>query len=171
MEDDTFADIVYGLVEGRNHFFSRTINQFRPPARDSIMMRYMMNEISFLELTNRVLQNSIRATQNTASLVFNLPSNFLDPVPVAPTQAQIAAATETLTQPTGETQCAICQDNITVDATRIRACTHVYHRSCIMNWLTMSSRCPVCRHDIRSAHPPAQTSSASAETSPPPAAQ
>jgi len=171
MEDDTFADIVYGLVEGRNQFFGRTINQFRPPVRDSIMMRYMMNEISFLELTNRVLQNSIRATQNTASLVFNLPSNFLDPVPVAPTQAQIAAATETLTQPTGETQCAICQDNITVDATRIRACAHVYHRSCIMNWLTMSSRCPVCRHDIRSAHPPAQTSSASAETSPPPAAQ
>jgi len=169
--DDTFADILLGLVESRNQFFNRTVNLLRPPARDAIMSRFLMNEMSFLELTNRVHQHVIRSTQAAASVVFNLPSNFLDPVPVAPTQAQISSATETLNRPPADTQCAICQDNIAADATRIRSCGHIYHRSCILSWFTMSVRCPVCRHDIRAEHPPTQTSSVSGGTSPLPASQ
>ena len=167
--EDTFADILYGLIEGRNQFFSRTINQMRPQTRDAIMTRFMMNEMCFLELTNRIHNQSARLSQAAASLVLNLPSNFLDPVSVAPTQNQIQTATETLTTPPADSQCAICQDNITTDATRIRSCGHTYHRNCITNWFTMSVRCPVCRHDIRSTHPPAQTSPVSSGTSLPPA--
>ena len=168
--DDTFADILYGIIEGRNQFFSRTINQMRPPTRDAIMTRFMMNEMCLLELTNRVHQNSMRSAQAAASLVLNLPANFLDSVQVTATPTQIEHATETLTSPPPETQCAICQDNIVSDATRIRTCGHTYHRNCLTNWLTMSVRCPVCRHDIRTGHPPAQTLPASSGTSLPPAA-
>jgi len=167
--DDTYADILYGLIEGRNQFFSRTINQMRPQTRDATMNRFMMNEMCLLELTNRIHQQSIRASQ-AASIVMTLPlTNFFDPVHVEATQNQIQNATETLTTPPADSQCAICQDNITTDATRIRSCGHMYHRNCITNWFTMSVRCPVCRHDIRSTHPPAQTSPASSGTSLPPA--
>jgi len=161
-----FTDLLGGIIEGRNQFFSRTINQIRPPSRDAIMSRFLMNEMSLLELTSRIHQQSMRASQAAASLVFNLPSNFLDPVPVAPSTAQITSGTETVANPPADTQCAICQDSVTADATRIRSCGHMYHRTCLSNWLTMSVRCPVCRHDIRSTHPPTQTSAASGETSP-----
>ena len=160
--DDGFADILAGIIEGRNQFFMRTINQMRPASRDTIMNRFMLNEMCLLELTNRVLHQTTRASQTAASMILNLPSNFLDPVSVAPTSAQIASATEPVATPPEDTQCAICQDAVTTDATRIRSCGHMYHPSCLTNWLTMSVRCPVCRHDIRSEHPPVQTSAASA---------
>ena len=164
--NDEFADILGGIIEGRNQFFSRTINLIRPPSRDAIMSRFMLNEMCLLELTNRIHQQSIRTARTSASLVLNLPSNFLDPIPVAPSAAQISEGTEALENAPADTQCAICQDSVTTDATRVRSCGHIYHRYCLSNWLTMSVRCPVCRHDIRSAHPPDQTSPASGETSP-----
>ena len=160
-----------GIIEGRNQFFSRTINLVRPPTRDAILSRFMLNEMCLIEMTNRIHQQSMRASQAAASLIFNLPSNFLDPIPVAPSTAQITSGTEEVANPPADTQCAICQDSVTADATRIRSCGHMYHRGCLSNWLTMSVRCPVCRHDIRSTHPPAQTLPASSGTSLPPAAQ
>ena len=166
--EDEFADLLGGIIEGRNQFFSRTINLIRPPSRDAIMSRFMINEMCLLELTNRIHQQSIQTARAAASLVMTLPlTNFFDPVPVSASTAQISAGTEALENAPADTQCAICQDAVTTDATRIRSCGHTYHRGCLSNWLTMSVRCPVCRHDIRSAHPPAQTSPASAETSPP----
>ena len=169
--NDDFTDILAGIIEGRNQFFSRTMNLVRAPSRDAILSRFMLNEMCLLEMTNRIHQQSMRASQAAASLIFNLPSNFLDPIPVAPSNAQITAGTEALENAPADTQCAICQDAVTTDATRIRSCGHTYHRGCLSNWLTMSVRCPVCRHDIRSAHPPAQTSPASVGTSPPPTTQ
>ena len=164
--DDEYANILGGIIDGRNQFFSRTINLIRPPSRDVIMSRFMLNEMCLLELTNRIHQQSIRSAQAAASLVLNLPSNFLDPISVAPSAAQITAGTEAVANAPADTQCAICQDSVTTDATRIRSCGHTYHRGCLSNWLTMSVRCPVCRHDIRSEHPPTRTSPASEETSP-----
>lgn len=164
--EDEYADLLGGIIEGRNQFFSRTINLIRPPSREIIMSRFMLNEMCLLELTNRIHQESIRNSRAAASLILNLPSNFLDPIPVAPSTTQISAGTEAVANAPADTQCAICQDSVTTDATRIRSCGHTYHRSCLSNWLTMSVRCPVCRHDIRSEHPPVQTSPVSAETSP-----
>ena len=164
--EDEYADLLAGIIEGRNQFFTRTINMIRPPSRDAIMSRFMLNEMCLLELTNRIHQESIRNSRAAASLILNLPSNFLDPIPVAPSITQISAGTEAVANAPADTQCAICQDSVTTDATRIRSCGHTYHRSCLSNWLTMSVRCPVCRHDIRSEHPPVQTSPVSAETSP-----
>jgi hypothetical protein len=77
----------------------------------------------------------------------NFMRNFLDPVPVIPTQEQIRAATENHIM-AADTTCAICQDTVPC-ATRIRACGHCFHSQCIQEWFTMNTRCPVCRHDIR----------------------
>jgi hypothetical protein len=77
----------------------------------------------------------------------DLSGNFFDPVPVVPTPAQIAAATETHVGG-ADMVCAICQDSVTC-ATRIRACGHCFHSQCISQWLGMNARCPVCRHDVR----------------------
>jgi hypothetical protein len=86
------------------------------------------------------------ATRMVINIPMDLSGNWMDPVPVVPTREQIAAATE---QHVGvDTTCSICQDSLTC-ATRIRACGHCFHGQCIQQWLSVNSRCPMCRHDLR----------------------
>ncbi len=33
---------------------------------------------------------------------------------------------------------------------RMLSCVHSFHTDCIDSWLVKSSKCPVCKHDIRS---------------------
>lgn len=151
---EEYIQSVEGLIEGRNIFLARTLNQFRPVERMAIYNQYMLNERMYLELTNRIFAQEVRTQQ--PQLVINVPSDFLDSVPVTATTAQTASAIENLEGAQGD--CAICQDAITATGVRIRQCGHKYHQACINSWLSMSVRCPVCRHDIRQADPPAQTS-------------
>lgn len=81
-----------------------------------------------------------------------LPRSFLDPVPVAPTAAQIQASSTIRTLDADmEDNCSICQDAMrSGEAIRkITQCNHTFHRSCIDTWFVRNVRCPVCRHDIR----------------------
>ena len=124
----------------------------------------------------RVLSNRARMTDNILSImrilvappvsqprfVVNIPlrqENFED-VLVTPSSAQLEAACEhDIAIEDGN--CAICQESVTV-ATRLRNCSHTFHRGCITNWFGMSSRCPVCRDDVRvqrPADPPGTTPS------------
>ena len=100
------------------------------------------------------------AAPPTRSMVINIPltaadlsGNFFDPIPVVPSQQQIAAAVERHVGVSAETTCSICQEQVSC-ATRIRACGHSFHDSCIQQWFTMNPRCPMCRHDIRDLEPP-----------------
>ncbi len=98
---------------------------------------------------------------------YNLPGvrgnmdQFLQPVPVRPTQAQIDENTTVgnLVSDTDHT-CAICQDTLqsTQEGRKLNACGHWFHKSCIDTWLEGNVHCPVCRHDIR--EPLAQPSQA-----------
>jgi hypothetical protein len=152
---EEYVNSVEGLLEGRNIFFSRTFGQFRPVERVSAYNQFMLNERMYLELTSRILNQEIRSA---SQLVLNIPSSFLDSVTVTATPQQISTAIESLEGPHGN--CAICQEVIASTGSRIRHCGHTYHGDCIQSWLTMSVRCPVCRHDIREqAGPSAQTSS------------
>ena len=115
-------------------------------------------------MRTRVIGNRSRMTQDVLSLmrltlepiaepqrfVVHLPSqaaDWSDPVRVTASADQLAAALEHNVD-THDANCAVCQDTL-ASGTRLRQCGHVFHRACIMNWFEMSSRCPVCRHDVR----------------------
>lgn len=142
--EEEILDLMEGLIEGRNDFFTRTIQLTPHAQRGNILSRFMMNELCYLEVLNRIYQNHNR---NSTVVTLNIPSNFSDAVAVVPTPAQINSALENLTST--NSNCAICQDSISSGACRIRQCGHVYHRSCISTWFGLNVRCPVCRHDIR----------------------
>jgi len=78
---------------------------------------------------------------------WQVPSGNFDDVPVVPTNTQLLVAFEHNVDVV-DANCAVCQDTVSV-GTRLRNCSHVFHRACITQWLGTSSRCPVCRDDVR----------------------
>ena len=92
---------------------------------------------------------------------WQVPPGAFDDVPVTPSADQLNAAFEHNID-AHDTNCAVCQE-VVATGTRLRNCNHVFHRACITQWLGTSSRCPVCRDDVRerrAAGPPVPTSSA-----------
>jgi hypothetical protein len=152
--EEQILSILEGLIESRNTFFARTLEIFSSP--DVAYNRFLASELSFINLANRIYTNRVAPPP---SLVINIPSNFMDnlsePVVVVPSGAQIAQNVETIDIgiPATQMQCAICQDTILNTGSRIRQCGHTYHPECLTSWLSMSVRCPVCRHDIREVAP------------------
>lgn len=145
--ESQLLELLEVLAEGRNDFIVRTMQLTPHQQRGAMLSRFMLNEVCYLELLNRIYQNGLRTQAASAVVTFTIPSNFTDPVPVIPTQAQIDSSLETIQSTTSN--CAICQDSISSGGCKIRQCGHVYHRSCILNWFALNVRCPVCRHDIR----------------------
>ena len=146
-------DIVDNLIDSRNTFFER-MGQLNHAQRAGLVSRFMLNEICYLDVVNRLYQNSLRQQLASTVLTFTVPataSNFSDPVPVVATQQQINSSLTPVSGNVGN--CAICQEAISSSGVMLRQCSHVYHRACILNWLSMSVRCPVCRHDIRETDP------------------
>lgn len=159
--------MIEDMIEGRNHFFSGDFMRRVPfNYRAGLVSRYMTNELIYLELINRLHVHNTQL-QNAAATLITLgmqPNNtFMNPVVVAPSRAQINSSLQDY--PNTTSNCAICQEPISSGGCRIRQCGHVYHRTCIENWFSMSVRCPVCRHDIREEGQPTQTSPAAEQTS------
>lgn len=122
-------------------------------------------------LNRRNHANSISRTTNQApnntnprtdqSLLNQVMSTFLTPVPVRPTQRQIDDSTRTCVysdiQNTINTSCPICQAEFQdIDLVmQIRRCGHIFHREELMSWFQTgglgngSVYCPMCRADIR----------------------
>jgi E3 ubiquitin-protein ligase synoviolin len=47
--------------------------------------------------------------------------------------------------------CIICRDEMTVyDCKRLPVCRHIFHKSCLREWLVQQQSCPTCRSDIAS---------------------
>ncbi len=83
----------------------------------------------------------------------NINANFMEPVPVVPSQEQIESAT-TLRGATNADEtaaCSICQDTFASGQAirRIHQCNHEFHRGCIDTWFQTNVHCPMCRCDIR----------------------
>lgn len=126
--------------------------------RNHIVAAHMRNTSQMTAVLRQFMASQHRE-ERRENIVMNIPlnsifdpsgnflRNFLDPVPVVPTQEQIQTATENHIMAT-DTTCAICQEQVTC-ATRIRHCGHCFHSQCIHEWFTMNTRCPICRHDIR----------------------
>lgn len=130
--------------------FYQTIRFLDGQSRNHIVAAHFRNTSHTLDILRRVLTQQPAQT----TMVMNIPlplgsnGNFFDPVPIVPTQAQITAGTETHVHVAEGSVCTVCQESVTT-ATRLRACGHFFHASCIDQWLQMNPRCPVCRHDIR----------------------
>lgn len=161
MEDEeyTIPEAVRDLTMTDRAFFN-IVRFLDGNTRNHIVAAHMRNTSQAIQLLRMSLTRPVSQREN---IVMNIPlanlfdpsgnfmRNFLDPVPVVPTREQIAAATENNIMVRDET-CAVCQEPMTC-ATRIRHCGHCFHTQCIHEWLTMSTRCPVCRHDVRDLHP------------------
>jgi hypothetical protein len=169
--DRQVLEVLSNLIDGRNNFFSEGfIRALNFESRSALVSRFMVNELVYAEIINRIYMNTIQ-TRSAAVALINLTvpqtttTTFFEPVHVTASQAQINSAL--VDAPNASGTCAICQDAISSGACRIRQCGHLYHRSCILNWLSMSVRCPVCRHDIRDevTHLANQTSLASSQNS------
>lgn len=143
--EEQYLELLESLIEGRNSFIRRTIQQIQHPQRHAVLARFMFNEVYYLELLNRIYQNSLRT--QSAVLTVTIPNNFEDNVPITPSQDQINSSIENIEPVTSN--CAICQEVVSSGACKIRQCGHIYHRSCLLNWFAINPRCPVCRHDIR----------------------
>ena len=167
-EEPTILSLLEGIIIGRNEFLTEETFRVIPfNSRPTMIARYMTNESMLLEFLNRVYLNDTYARNAAATLItLTLPNNgssFMEPVTVSPSVNQVNNSLEDFQNT--NSSCAVCQEVISSGACRIRQCGHVYHRSCIVNWFSMSVRCPVCRHDIREESRANQTSAASEQTS------
>jgi len=143
----------------RNHTNTRTrglqsVNRVVPsslhPSVEPEQIRLVFN------MNDTVPNNEQELFTSLLSYVLRSPpaTNFTDPVIVRPTQAQINAGTTivTLTNTNTIDMCAICQDSLSLEATRVRKinhCNHMFHDNCISTWLSTNVHCPTCRYDIR----------------------
>lgn len=49
----------------------------------------------------------------------------------------------------GEECCIICRDEMTIhDSKELPGCGHIFHTSCLRDWLVQQQTCPTCRGDI-----------------------
>lgn len=61
---------------------------------------------------------------------------------------RFAAVTDEELDNQGRT-CIICRDEMTVqDSKKLPGCGHVFHKSCLREWLVQQQSCPTCRADI-----------------------
>ena len=96
-------------------------------------------------------------------------NQFWDAVTVGLTPQQFAAGTREYENPPDvaeQDQCCICQEGITTEAAIQTLCPgpplgdgvtvtnyHALHRRCAQSWFAISTRCPVCRADLRTLNP------------------
>jgi hypothetical protein len=94
---------------------------------------------------------------------------FWDNVVVGLTPEQFAAGTRNYDNPPDvaeQDQCCICQEGITAEAAVHTMCPgpalgdgvtstnhHALHRRCAQSWFAISTKCPVCRADLRTLTP------------------
>jgi E3 ubiquitin-protein ligase synoviolin len=58
-------------------------------------------------------------------------------------------ATPTEEELAEDPSCIICRDEMTVDSTKkLPGCGHLFHKSCLREWLVQQQSCPTCRGDI-----------------------
>jgi hypothetical protein len=111
---------------------------------------------------------------------------FWDSVVVGLTPEQFAAGTRNYENPPNvaeQDQCCICQEGITEEAAIQTLCPgpplgdgvtvtnyHALHRRCAQSWFAISTKCPVCRADLRTRNPTTTNAGASPPGSEPAAA-
>lgn len=158
--------VIRDLVEADTVFFRLAV-ALPEPLRGRVIGNRSRMTHDVLTLMRLILEPPAPAPQR---FVVNIPlggdewvptAGFTD-VPVIPTAEQMEAGMENnIADLSRDTTCAICQE-VVMEGTRLRNCRHWFHRDCITQWYRTSTRCPVCRDDIRvrrAEGPPAPTPS------------
>lgn len=169
----TVADLInYVRNQVRNHadlFTNARRNHIRTSTRTAVqpLNRAVPSIPSSAQTDNIHITFNIEDIMNSNDndTLTSLLSNWLrTPLPtmiITPTQAQINAATSIVNLTNTNELCAICQDSLTLEGTRVRKinhCNHMFHDSCISTWFNTHFNCPTCRHNIiRDNHTPIGT--------------
>ena len=115
------------------------------------------NNMSTQTSLNNIFRDFTRTNNGGFSFTFGeYQPGSLSSVPITPCEEQINNATisdtfENIENTSDQTRCPIDQqefvpsDNIL----KIRYCGHIFKSHNLKNWFNHSSRCPVCRYDIR----------------------
>jgi hypothetical protein len=148
--DTDVLDVLQGMLQTDRAFYS-TIRFLDGQTRSHIVAAHTRNNSAMLGILRVFMAQPARATA-TLTISMDASGNFFDPVPVVPSPQQLAAATERNVDVPVDTNCSICQEELT-RGTRLRACRHTFHEQCIDQWLQLNTRCPVCRHDVRDLQP------------------
>lgn len=155
---NALADIAYA----RQAFFRRhSVIPF------SLMRQFLANEASLLSVLGRFPVQLAAIPQTTRPTQIDIPINLLDAlfpnmaggtngtfwdaVTVHLTPAQLAASLLDYTpEANSQELCCICQEGIaTQPCVSLATCGHHMHRGCGTTWFSISTRCPVCRGDLR----------------------
>jgi hypothetical protein len=169
MEDDNqinVLDVLHGMM-ATDRVFYQTLRFFGSESdREALVATHQRNNATAMSLVRLYSMRSTRTVQYTATIPLTFPVGWDEPVVVRPTDAEIAAATQSVE--ISDYTCSICQEEIEgAGATKLRFCGHAFHTSCISEWFTQSVHCPMCRHDVRILTHPAPTSSAQGSGRPP----
>lgn len=149
--EDTVLDVIREIFETERSFYA-TVRFLDGQTRNHIVGAQLRNTGLALQIIREYMNRPPQQQQIVMNIDLsgNVLRNFLDPVPVVATPAQISAGTERDVAFNTSEICSICRDSLS-RGTRLRACGHCFHADCINEWLGMNTRCPVCRHDIREA--------------------
>jgi hypothetical protein len=111
----------------------------------------LLNELINPNVINSGVNTTVLNTLFGLGLAPAANQNYMEPVVVRPTAAEIAAGTTLEVVDAEDEACAICQEAMQPgsQARVIQACDHRFHTGCIDTWLQRSVHCPTCRHDIR----------------------
>lgn len=162
MSDDDDYNILHAIrdLSNNNREFYQVIRFLNTDTRNLIAAAHERNYATTLAIIRNFANSTqtIRYTMNIPLSSLGADSNFMEPVPVVPTPAQIARGREVGVQTAAGTMCSICQEEVT-SSSRLR-CGHDFHTECIDQWFTVHPTCPMCRVDIRdsptrSTRPPA----------------
>jgi Zn finger protein HypA/HybF involved in hydrogenase expression len=159
-DDYTMYDAIRDITETDRGFFN-IVRFLDGDTRNHIVAAQLRNT----NLAYQLLRLSVSRPAPQERFVVNIPlgqlfdtsgtfmRNFMDPVPITPSESQIHNATQIFTNAPADTQCSICQEDVIGVHVRIRHCNHCFHQACIRQWFEVNPRCPVCRHDIRDLQP------------------
>ena len=124
-----------------------------PPPSPSPVQHNMTTQTNISNIFRQFANNNAR---EVAFRFGEFQPGTLTSVPILPSEEQINNATisgtfETIENISDQTRCPIDQQefDISDNILKIRYCGHIFKKHNLMNWFNHSSRCPVCRYDIR----------------------
>jgi hypothetical protein len=142
--------LLQNINELSNHFMIQNLRQHQTQNQ---------NQNSDTSSTLPFSQSSISTMSTFDDNIRNLMANFLNPIPIIPTNRQINDATRRLTfgniaNPVN-TECIFTREEFARDSDviQITHCSHNFTPDALSTWFIAHSTCPICRYDIRGTGP------------------